>query len=492
MCACPETTSGQGTSRGSPLGYDAPVPRLGDILLALGATTPTQLRAAVDNQVIFGGRLGTNLLEIGGVTEEALAKALSQYHGVPVVHGDVAVDRSVLALLRPELVDRLEVIPRRLDGKRLEVLVADPRDLAKLDEVAFATGKQVRPVVVPEARLWALLQRHYGIERQLRGIVLEEAVARPRAGAPSLTPVPRALESGPDLMGEEEFTALYAAESVERRRADGPAETPVPVSPPAKPAVAQESPLDGLSLPGVLAGAWTGPLPAPRRGVAVPPPPAAPGSQPPPPPPAASRALGGAMVSNDEILAALQGEATAQRPPPASTIPVPHPAEPEPPPPLSFTEAVAALDGVADRNAIARVVLRFARGRFRRAVLLAIHGDVAEGWEGVGDGVSPQVVARLKLRVSQDGVLGTVVRSRAHFLGPLVRCEQNILLLRALGRGAPRNAFAMPVLARGRVVNVLYADAGRGELVDGSGVGELLILAAKIAQSYEALLARAR
>lgn len=479
-------------SGGSPLGYDAQVPRLGDLLLALGATTPAQLRAAVDNQVIFGGRLGTNLLEIGGVTEEALAQALSQRHGVPVAHGDVTVDPAVLALLRPELVDRLEVIPRRLDGKRLEVLVADPTDLAKLDEVAFATGKQVRPVVVPEARLWALLQRHYGIERQLRGIVLgEDAVARSRAAAPSRTPVPRALESGPDLMGEEEFTALYAAESVERRRADGPRATPVPVSVTATPAAAPEPPLDGLALPGVPAGAWTGPLPAPRRGASVTPRPTAPGSQPPPPPPAAPRALGGAMVSNDEILAALQGEATAQRPPPASTIPVTPPAEPEPPP-LSFAEAVAALAGVADRNAIARVVLRFARGRFRRAVLLAIHGDVAEGWEGVGEGVSPQVVARLKLRVSLDGVLGTVVRSRAHFLGPLVRCEQNIQLLRGLGRGAPRNAFAMPVLARGRVVNVLYADAGRGELVDGSGVGELLILAAKIAQSYEALLARAR
>ncbi|MFL5299763.1 MAG: hypothetical protein ACJ79R_05415, partial [Anaeromyxobacteraceae bacterium] len=161
-------------------------------------------------------------------------------------------------------------------------------------------------------------------------------------------------------------------------------------------------------------------------------------------------------------------------------------------PPLAFGEAVAALAGVADRNAIARTVLRFARSRFRRTVLLSIHGDVAEGWDGVGDGVSPQVIARVRLRVSQPGILDTVVRSRAHFLGPLVRTEQNIQLLRALGRGAPKNAFALPVLARGRVVNVLYADAGRGALVDASGVGELLILASKIAQSYEALLTRAR
>jgi hypothetical protein len=67
-----------------------------------------------------------------------------------------------------------------------------------------------------------------------------------------------------------------------------------------------------------------------------------------------------------------------------------------------------------------------------------------------------------------------------------------VRFLRALGGGAPRTSFAMPILARGRVVNVLYADNGRGQLVDGTGVGELLILATKIGQSYEVLLSRAR
>jgi hypothetical protein len=100
-------------------------------------------------------------------------------------------------------------------------------------------------------------------------------------------------------------------------------------------------------------------------------------------------------------------------------------------------------------------------------------------------------VARIRLRLDQPGIVTSVATTRAHFLGPLLRTEQNIQLLRALGRGAPKNAFAMPVLARGRPVNVLYADAGRGAHVDGGSVGELLILAAKISQSYEALIARA-
>ncbi|HEY7726209.1 MAG TPA: hypothetical protein VH880_12795, partial [Anaeromyxobacteraceae bacterium] len=149
-------------------------------------------------------------------------------------------------------------------------------------------------------------------------------------------------------------------------------------------------------------------------------------------------------------------------------------------------------DGVQDREAIARIVLRCARSRFRRAVLLTVRGPVASGWEGLGDGLTPQVVAKVLVPADQPGVVQMVVANKAHFLGPLQKTPANVRFLRALGGGAPRNSFAMPILARGQVVNVLYADNGRGQLVDGAAVGELLILATKIAQSYDVLLARAR
>jgi hypothetical protein len=55
----------------------------------------------------------------------------------------------------------------------------------------------------------------------------------------------------------------------------------------------------------------------------------------------------------------------------------------------------------------------------------------------------------------------------------------------------PKSALLVPVLALGRVVNVLYADAGRGRQVDAGDLGELLILAARIALSYDDLAGRA-
>jgi hypothetical protein len=218
--------------------------------------------------------------------------------------------------------------------------------------------------------------------------------------------------------------------------------------------------------------------PGPARQV----PEAAPALRPSPPPPEDVIELTADMlepVQPAPIAAPTRIAATpASAPPP--------PAEPEP---LGFAEALAALGGASERTAIARIVLRYARARLRRVVLFTVHRGVAQGWVGLGEGLAAQAPA-IRLRLVNPGVLDTVVRTRAHYLGPLPRTEANVRLLKALGGGVPKNALLVPILALGRVVNVLYADAGRGATVDADGVGELLILATRIAQSYEELVAR--
>jgi hypothetical protein len=172
------------------------------------------------------------------------------------------------------------------------------------------------------------------------------------------------------------------------------------------------------------------------------------------------------------------------------TAPPPRPVEPEPTP-VSFQEALALLSGVDDRHAIARTVLRYARTKFKRAVLFTVQRGEARGWAGLGERLTQQIVARMRLRLDTPGVVAMVVNASAHFLGPLPKTESNVRLLKFLGGGVPSNAFLVPILAAGRVVNVLYADNGKGGQVDSSDLGELLILATRIGQSYEALLSRA-
>jgi hypothetical protein len=148
--------------------------RIGDILVELKACTPMELQAGLQTQSIFGGRLGTNLLELGIVDGRQLALALSLAHGVPCLEDDAEPEEEALAAVPAELVERFGVIPFHVDDRRLRIAVIDPRDLPSLDDLAFATGRTIEPVVAPEARLWALMRRHYGIEKKLRGIDVED------------------------------------------------------------------------------------------------------------------------------------------------------------------------------------------------------------------------------------------------------------------------------------------------------------------------------
>ncbi|MEO7730494.1 MAG: hypothetical protein ABIY55_05940, partial [Kofleriaceae bacterium] len=63
------------------------MPRLGELLVAAGLLTVEQVEQAVRAQVMWGGRLGTNLVELGYIDLDKLATALSRQHGIPAALG---------------------------------------------------------------------------------------------------------------------------------------------------------------------------------------------------------------------------------------------------------------------------------------------------------------------------------------------------------------------------------------------------------------------
>lgn len=164
---------------------------------------------------------------------------------------------------------------------------------------------------------------------------------------------------------------------------------------------------------------------------------------------------------------------------------------PRPASPLDFAQARELLAGATDRNEIARTVLRYAITVFKRAVLMTVQKDLAVGWDGLGQGVHQEQVEQIILPLQQQSIFRLARDSRAHFLGPVPKQAVNYLFLKLLGGKLPRSAFLIPVVVRGRVVNLLYADNGGGQEA-GADIGELLILAQHINRSYESLLGRAQ
>jgi hypothetical protein len=132
--------------------------------------TERQLQEAIQHQVLYGGRLGTSLYELGFITEERLQEALARAHGVSGGAGvdprDVQAD--AVAALPKAMAVRHKVCPYKIRGKTLFLLMVDPQNHEAVARVSYSLGYIVKPLVVPEFRMIQLLRDHYGVDERWR------------------------------------------------------------------------------------------------------------------------------------------------------------------------------------------------------------------------------------------------------------------------------------------------------------------------------------
>ena len=145
------------------------MPILARILKDRGIVSEQQIEEAIQRQVLYGGRLGTSLYELGMITEERLQDALARANGLPAGGFDPRqVESAAVKLLPRALAERYKVCPYKLKGKTLQLLMVAPRDHEVLAKIGFSLGYIVKPMVVPEFRMLQLLQEHYGIDERWR------------------------------------------------------------------------------------------------------------------------------------------------------------------------------------------------------------------------------------------------------------------------------------------------------------------------------------
>ena len=146
--------------------------RLGEALIKEGLITNQQLAKALERQVIYGGRLGTNFIELGYLTEESLVKFLGKVFDVPYADPKAfeGIKREIVDTITPEMAERYLVIPIDREPKRLHLAMVNPTDLRVIDEIRFITGFEIVPYIASELRLLYALERYFGIQRPVRFI----------------------------------------------------------------------------------------------------------------------------------------------------------------------------------------------------------------------------------------------------------------------------------------------------------------------------------
>lgn len=146
--------------------------KLGEILTQLGFLKPEQLKLVLDHRDLLGGKIGTQLVEAGLVQTDQVSEGLSRQMRVPAAmqrHFDKA-DPNVVALLKPVLAARYMAIPlvaARSGAKRIVVAMATPQDVQVLDDISFALGARVEPMVAAELAIARNLKRFYNLDIKL-------------------------------------------------------------------------------------------------------------------------------------------------------------------------------------------------------------------------------------------------------------------------------------------------------------------------------------
>lgn len=156
--------------------------RLGDLLLEAGLVKDDQLKAALNEQRKWGGRLGRTVIELGFVTESAMAEVLARQLELPVLDLDTAeIPEEAPKWLRIDICERYGVFPVAMNrtARTLSVATSDPTNIEHLSAVQFATSSKVLPVVATASAIERAIRRYYFGEH-----------VEPVSGPVSTTPVP--------------------------------------------------------------------------------------------------------------------------------------------------------------------------------------------------------------------------------------------------------------------------------------------------------------
>ncbi len=453
---------------------------LSSLIVQREIATIRQVEEALARQVLYGGDLATNLLEVAPVEEWRIAVTFADAFALPAAPpGPVPIaPPETLALVPVEIATRLGIVPVSGDATNLIVAAAEPLKPDEITELEAAHGIHIEVRIALAVRIREALAQGYGVplDRRIERLLVKLSknvdareptkTSEPPGRSPSVPPFKLSPAYGipaarSPLAPENRDETPASAEA----RAEGPeiipSVPPIPLVSPALPSAPPSRP--GGSLRRTQHG-----FPAPAANDPLDQTPAPPVNVPPP-----VRQTGQYAETKPTFV-----KATSNAVRPARR----HRG------PLTMAAAEEELEHAEDRDALLDLLFEFARQFFDYAALFIAHGDIAEGRDAFGDGATRERVVGIGVPLDMPSMLQTArEKKEAVVLRPQEKGLDGVLLS-DLKRPATVEALVMPVLVRDRAVAILYADAG-GTL-DRSAVSEVIAFGKSIGQGFERIIVR--
>ncbi len=490
---------------------------LSSLIVQREVATMRQVEEALSRQVLYGGDLVTNLLEVAQLPENVLVPLLAESLGMPhAPPGELAApDQRSRMLVPEELATRRALMPLRVEtsaglGDRLLLAVAEPLPDDVVDELAFALGMPIEQRIAPMVRIRQAISVWYGVplERRMRRLVgrlggeatepgslpplLRDAPPVPEAPRPISVPpaarvpdpTPPPVEPTPGPSGDKPpGPTPTPTEEVP------PVESTISSSHPPKPAVTVEAEPDerGFGDPGLRerAAGWSPRPPVSEPMYRVP------DSIRTRPTPILGSPQAKARITNVGFPAA--GQAPRSERPPSLVQRgrggfVARPGRRRRGP-LALEQAKQELDAAEDRDTLLDLVFDFACQYFDYTALFLVHGDIAEGRDAFGSGASRETVAAMGVPLDLPGMLATAREKCAPIVARPAPTGMDSVLMSDLERRTRTPILVVPVVVRQRAVAIVVGDGGDAG-VDGTTQGEVAAFAILVGQAFERIIVR--
>lgn len=143
--------------------------KLGPFLLQAGILKPQELKEGLELARARNQSLLNVLLEQKLLSEEALAETFAQWLKLPRVRiASASVEPEAIKIISEELARKHICMPLKVDGKSLTLAMTDPSDYDAIQDVQFASGLMVRPVVASRTEILDAIEQRYATEDRLQ------------------------------------------------------------------------------------------------------------------------------------------------------------------------------------------------------------------------------------------------------------------------------------------------------------------------------------
>ena len=145
--------------------------KIGTLLVEAGHISTFQLDHALHCK-LPNEKIGEYLIKEGYITEMQLIEQLEHQLGIPHIQlNQLEIEPSVIQLIPSELAKRTLILPFKIEGNKLFLVMVDPMNFFAIEEARMCTGYQIEVGITTKDELMLAIMKYYDLQESVEAVM---------------------------------------------------------------------------------------------------------------------------------------------------------------------------------------------------------------------------------------------------------------------------------------------------------------------------------